>query len=338
MALLSAEIETKKLVPLCRQLATAYEAGIPILRTLETVSATSRDAKIKRVLQSMADDLRQGSTLGEAADRQSKFLSPFFRHLLASGEHGGHLDVMLKDLAAYYEDRLAMQRQITSMLAVPVLQLVACWFLGTFAMGILGVEGLDGVMTYFREYVAFQIRAMGGFCVLGAVTIFLSRMGVLGWITGAVTTHVWPISTVTKKFGLARFFRSLSLLLESGLSITKCIENAAAVTSNPYMERDLVKTIPLIRSGASLTEAFSHTRYLTPLAHQMLTVGEESGKLDFQLKKLAEYHLDEANHAVRVATQVFGTLIILGVGLLIGYIIVSFYQQLYGGMFDELGV
>lgn len=338
MSLLSAEIDTKQLVPLCRQLATAYEAGIPILRTLETISSQNKNGKVKRVLQSLADDIRQGSTLGDAANRQSKYLTPFFRHLLASGEQGGHLDVMLKDLADYYEDRLAMQRQIVSMMAMPLFQLVAAWFLGTFAMGILGVEGISGVMEYFREYAAFQARAMIGFSILGLIAILLSRFGLLTWISGAVGIYLWPISPVVKKFGLARFFRSLSLLLGSGISVTRCIESAAAITGNPYMERDLVKTIPLIRSGATLAEAFGHTRYLTPLAHQMLAVGEESGKLEFQLNKVAEYLLNEANHAVRIATQVFGTLIILGVAILIGYIVISFYTQLYGGMFDELGV
>ena len=95
MGLLSAEIDTKAMVPVCRQLATTYEAGIPILRAFQHVGRESKDPKVKRVCQSIAQDLQSGGTLADAVRRQSKSLSPFFVQLLASGELGGRLDVML---------------------------------------------------------------------------------------------------------------------------------------------------------------------------------------------------------------------------------------------------
>src|SRR6185295_9589925 len=99
MGLLSAEIETKAMVPVCRQLATSYEAGIPILRSFEHVGRESKDPRVKRVCTAIATDLRAGGTLADAARKQSKYLSPFFVQLLANGERGGHLDIMLEDLA-----------------------------------------------------------------------------------------------------------------------------------------------------------------------------------------------------------------------------------------------
>lgn len=335
------------MVPLCRSLATSYDAGIPILKSLEQAEQMERNGAAKRVLRSIAEDVRKGSTLEEAARGQSKFLSPFFVSLLASGERGGRLDIMLRDLADYFEDRLDMQRHIRGVLAYPLFQLVFAYFAGTFALGLvrkLNVwrkaegGGADALMQYVREYVAFQLTAMGVLGLLFIIAVLLSRAGVFQWISGAFTTFIWPMSVVTRKFALARFFRSFALLLGSGLHINRCIESAAAITANPFIEKDLLKALPVVREGGTLVEAFSRARSLTPMSREMLRVGELSGELEKQMKKISEYHLKEATHAVQVATKFLSIMIVLGVGGLVGYIVISFWTNFYGGMLDELGV
>ncbi|MEK7793888.1 MAG: type II secretion system F family protein, partial [Candidatus Hydrogenedentota bacterium] len=170
------------------------------------------------------------------------------------------------------------------------------------------------------------------------IAVVLSRAGVFQWVSGAFTTFIWPVSVVTRKFALARFFRSFALLLGSGLHINRCIESAAAITANPFIEKDLLKALPVVREGGTLVDAFARARSLTPMSREMLRVGELSGELEKQMKKISEYHLKEATHAVQVATKVLSAMIVLGVGVLVGYIVISFYSKLYGGMLDELGV
>ena len=347
MGLFSPEIPTKNMVPLCRQLATAYDAGIPIIQVFESVSSQSGTGKTRRVMREIAADLRSGSGLDDAVKKQSKFLSPIFVHLLATGEVGGRLEIMLKDLADFYEDRLRMQRQIAASMFLPAVELAAAWFLGSFALGILSVvqEAIDGtgggtkgVTAYVDRYIQLQMRAGVVVVFFFIIAVILARMGVLRWVTGFVSTYIWPLSTVTRHFALARFFRSLSLLIGSGLSITRCVQNAAAVTSNPYMERDLLKAVPHIKRGSTLVEAFSHTRFLTPVSRDMLAVGEESGNLEFQLRKTSEYHMQDGNTAAERTAKIFGLMIMFAVFVLVGGIIISFYANLYGGIMDELGV
>ncbi len=348
MGILSSQISTKAMVPLCRQLATMYEAGIPITRAIEHVGSHSKDPSVRKALGAMGEDLRGGATLAEAAQAQSKHFSPFFVQLLASGEQGGRLDVMLKDLAEYFEDRLSIQRSVVAATAYPILLLTVAWFLGTFALGMVKEAiasindstrgGVSGVMEYFGVYANFQMKAMLIFAFLCVVFVILARLGVLRWLTGAVTTHIWPLSKVTRYFGMARFFRSFALLIGSGMSVTQCILAAARVTGNPYIERDLVRAVPRVNEGATLVEAFAGSRYMTPLAREMLAVGEESGKLDEHLRKAADYHLNEANHAVQIALTVSTKLIMLGVFALVGGIVIYFWTTFYGGMFDALGV
>ncbi len=352
MGLFSPQIATRTLVPLCRQLSTAYGAGLPILQTVENAGSQSRDRTVQRVFRTMGAELRGGQTLGEAAKSQAKYLPPFFVHLLASGERGGKLDVMLTDLAEYYEEKLAMRRKVQQMLALPVFELIAAWFLGTFALGILdvvqgsmsdsatrsGTSGIANVTEYFDTYLQFQARAMIAAAVLFAAAIALSRLGVLDRVTGLATTYLWPLSRVTQRFAMAQFFRSFALLVSSGTGIVSCIESAAATTANLYIERDLLKAVPLVKRGKTLTEAFAPCRFLTPLSRQMIEVGEQSGNLEGQAKKISEYHLAEASQAVAMATKVMGTLIVLGVGCTVGFIIITFYTRLYGGLMDELGI
>lgn len=348
MGIFSPEISTRDMVPVCRQLATAYSAGIPIIRSLETVGEQFRAGRPHRVFTELANEIRQGSTLGEALERQRAYLPPVFVYLIKAGEVGGHLDTMLNDLASYYEERLEMQRRVRGMMILPVLELIAAWFLGTFAWGMMSVAlgamqtgeggGVQGVMAYFGEWVNFQIKAGVVFALLVVIAIVLSRMGALGWITGFFSTHVWPMSTIAREMGLARFFKSFSLLLGSGLDVVRCVQNAAASTANPYIERDLLKTVPEIRRGATLSEAFRRTRYLTPMSRNMLETGEVSGQLETQLSKAAEYHFNQGTAAMHRATTIFGTLIVLAVCLFIGGLIISFYSRLYGGIMDELGI
>lgn len=347
MSLLSPQIDTKSMVPVCRQLATSFDAGIPIIKTLEHVGQNSKDGKVKRVLMEMSDSLRNGSTLGDAAHAQSKYLSPFFVQLLAVGERGGHIDVMLTDLAQYFEDRLQLQRKIRGMMFMPFVQLVFAWYLGTFALGMIdvinaGIEGRggggSGVSEYFSQYLNFQRNVGLVFIAIIVLAVILSRFGVLGWITGAFTTFIWPLSVVTRKFALARFFRSFALLLGSGLGMTKCIEGSATVTGNPYISAKLENAIDPIKHGATLSEALDVTGQLTPMAREMIVVGEQAGSLEKQMNKVSEYHLAEASAAVEMATKIFGFMILLAVGILIGYIVISFYSNLYGGMMDGMGI
>jgi type IV pilus assembly protein PilC len=346
MGLFSSQISAKKMVPLCRQLATSYDAGIPIVRSLEIIGDQQQDKKLRNIFTQMSDDVKAGATLDEAARRQGKYFPNFFIELIASGEIGGHLDAMLRDLADYYEVRLERKRGVQRMMVLPVIELIAAWFLGSFALGLLSGLQEGGLLSantfdlegYFRDYVTFQMKAMGVFALVFVLIVILSRMGIFGWISGLFTTHIWPASNVTRKLALARFFRSFSLLLGAGVYVPAAIERSAAVTANPYIERELLKAIPPVKDGKTLVEAFRRTRYLTPTAREMLRVGEESGKLDEALKKVADYHFNDANDAIDKAAKVFGILLVLTVALIIGYVVIQFWMGFYGGVMNELGI
>jgi type II secretory pathway component PulF len=338
MGVFSSKLSTAALVIMSRQLATSYSAGIPILRSLQLVGQHLPRGQGREICAAMHDDIQNGSTLGQAAQRQAAALPPLFVELVASGEVGGKLDVILRDLADYYEDRLAMRRMITHIMTYPMLQLAAAWFLGSFALKSIAQvgKGTFDLAAFLRSYLQFQAGAALIAGTLVVLAIALSRAGIFKWIWGWAATYMWPIARVTRKFAMARFFRSLSLLLGAGMPINKAVESSAAVTTNPYIQRDLLTAVPRIMDGQTLVAAFQPCKYLTAQTREMMSVGEESGNLEAMLRKASDYELAEANQAVNIATRVGEVLIILCVGAVIGYIVITFWSNLYGNMLNEL--
>lgn len=340
MGLFTPQLSTKTMLLMCRQMATTSGAGIPILRSLELVSENLKDKNARNILARMHDRIRKGSTLADAARQESRQLHPLFVELLASGEAGGHVEAMLQDLADYFEDRLSMKRLIIGKSTYPALQLCAAWFLGTFALGIvsrLSARGFD-IWQYVREYAQFQALALGGFAVFVLAMAAISRWRGLKAPWAWAATFCWPIKNISRRFARARFFRSLSLLIGSGAPLARSIERAAATTLNPYLEEDFRAVAPRVNAGETLVQAFAPCKYMTRELREMVHVGEESGRLEESLRKASDYQMQEAVHAVNVATKVGEVVIILGVAMVIGYVVISFWTGYYGGMLDELGV
>jgi len=340
MELLFPRISLKKMVPLCRQLATTYDAGIPLIQAFDAIKRESRDAEIRDLLTRMQDSIKDGSTLTEAVRAEERYLPPYVIESIAAGELGGRLDVMFRDLAAYFEDRLRIRRTIAKALFYPVTLAVVAWFLGTFALMMVR-SAMAGMFAsgptfsfggFFVQYGWFQARALVVFGLFAVTALLLARFGILAWIWGAVATFIWPLSRVTRRFALARFFRSLSLLIQSGLPMHDCIERSAAVTMNPYIARDMLTAVPFVRDGQSLTDAFRHSQFLLPTAREMLYVGEESGELDKTLRKVSEYYLEEATHAVEQAVPILYYIVYFAAAGFIGYIVFQFYASYFGAL------
>ncbi len=328
------------MVPICRQMATSYNAGIPILQTLKLLGGQTSHRRAQRVFLEMHHAIKNGSGLGEAAQVQEKYLPRYFIDLLSAGETGGKLDIMLRDLADYYEDRLRMRRDILQAISYPVFILLPiAYFLGSFALMLVSRLDMSGgggfnFGDYIQDYMFFQMRMMVFFALIFGVVVVLSRYGIFPWIWGWVATFVWPLAPITRKLALSRFFRSMALLVGAGVDLKKCIVNGAAITANPYMQRDLLQAVPGVVQGKTLVEAFSVTRSLTPLAREMLLVGEQSGELEIAMMKVSQYHHEEATHAVNRGVKVLGVVIMLTVAIMVGFFIISFYSQLYSNLLN----
>jgi type IV pilus assembly protein PilC len=324
----------------CRQLATSHGAGIPILRSLDIIANQTHNWRLRNVVSQMSDSIKGGSTLEQAAREQSRYLPKFFIELVGAGEIGGRLVEIFESLADYYERMSELVRKVIGKLIYPICLLLFLFITICF-MGALGKasseQGLDFnlLMQVFLQNIARLLLFIG---VVLLVVIVLARMGLLGWVSGLITTFMWPLAAITRKLAISRFARSLGLLIKSGVPITEAVHKAAATANNPYIERSLLRCIPDIQAGESLSIALSPCRYLSDMAREMIHTGEESGKLDQHLQKVADIHEAEAMQAANNLTVVLYVLAILGVAIRIAFFVIGFWMNYYGKMLDDLGV
>ncbi len=329
------------MAPLCRELATTYNAGIPLLQALRLAAEHVGSLKTRQMLNRIEAAIQNGATLSRAARAEHKLLPEMFIEVVAAGEMGGSLDALLRDLAAYYESITKMQRSVMAAMVYPMLQLLSAWFLGTFSLGL--VRHISPTATerfvlgdYISAYAAFQFRALLVAAICAVILIVLARLGMLQLPWALTKTVIFPLRYISNKFAMARFFRTLALLIGSGLNIRACIERSAAVTLNPLIERDLLRAVPVIMRGGTLVEAFAGCRYINRVGKEMIAVGEQSGRLDATLRKVAEYHYDEAEAAVQAATRLLFVAMVLAMGVLVGAIIIYFYGSLYGSLLNDI--
>ena len=275
---------------------------------------------------------------------EQAYLPSLFVELVGAGEMSGRLDEMFDSLAGYYERTLDLVRRMRGKMIYPIvlvtlLLLVMNFWFAIFraTMGALGAGGVDFnklVRVFFQNIGLFGLGLAGALVVL----VVLSRLGVLGWIFGFVSTFLWPFSRLTRKLAISRFARAFGLLLKSGVPVMDALTKAAVVTSNPYIERSLLRCLPAIQSGESLSVALSQCRYLSDLAREMIHSGEEAGRIDQHLEKVAEIHEAEATQAAKNLIVVMGIMLLLAVGIAIGIYVVSFWVGYYENVLEDLGI
>lgn len=336
----SSKLGLRTMVPFCRQLATAHKAGIPILRSFEIIVNQTHNWRLRNVVSRMSDSIRAGSTLDQAARQESKYLPAFFVELVGAGEIGGRLAEIFENLADYYERMAELVRKLIGKLIYPLCLLLAL-LITMCLMSAIGKAsneyGLDFNLL-IQSFLANLLRLSAALAVLLAVIVVLARMGLLRWISGLVSTFMWPLASLTRKLSISRFARSLALLVRSGVPITEAVRKAAATANNPYIERSLVRCIPDIQAGEPLSTALSPCRYLSEMAREMIHTGEESGALDQHLEKIADIHEAEAVQAAQNVIVVLGVLVLVAVAIGIGFFVISFWTNYYGALLDDLGV
>lgn len=334
MGLFSSQLSLKQLAPLCRQWATAHEAGISMLASLELLQRRVRNRRLRGIIGRIADRIKEGGTLADSLRSESKYFPPLMIETVHAGEVSGQLDKVLKDLAQYFEDRREALLRMLGLYGYLVLLLLATWFIGTFALMLIGkvavASGPVKLDSFAAQYAWFHLYWLCIFGLVLAGIVFLARMGIWKWVWGAFSTFVWPVSSITKKLTMARYCRCLGLLIEAGVPITVALERAAAAAGNPYIERDLLEAIPPVRQGMTLTQAYAGSRYMTATALHMLEVGEESGNMEIQLRKVSEWNVQEAELAAKTLSYVVYIAAYLVVGLIVLLVLLSFYSTYLG--------
>jgi type IV pilus assembly protein PilC len=337
-------IKRDDLMNLSRQLATFLRAGIPILDAIGVLGEESEKAAVRRVMSEIGSDLRAGSTFSEAVDRFPEDFPAFYRGILRSAELTGDLDTVLDQLSLYLERDLEARRKVKSALVYP--SIVAVMSAGTVV--VLAVF----VLPKFKDFFAgLNAELPLPTRLLLALTAFLGNWWwlvvsggiavVAGYLLGIRTTTgrrlrdrvllTVPVLGGTIRFAvIERFTRLLASMMRAGVPLPEAMIVATGSLRNLVFEPALQRARLQIIDGAGLAGPVSATGLFPGVLTQMIRVGEETGTLDSQLEVAASYYERELDYKIKKLTTLIEPLVVLTIGLVVGFVAVALVSAMYG--------
>ena len=345
------KIKPEDLMNFSRQLAAYLDAGIPILDALEDFVEDTDNKVLRRVLIEIADALRSGSTFADAAAEHSAVFPSYYIGILRSAELTGSLDTVLDQLARYIERDLEARRTLKSSLTYPAMIFV----MAIFTVIVLVVYVLPKFKTFFKSFHAklpLATRMLIGFgnfmsswwwavitvvlvAVVGGYTYFRTDRG--RYRRDLILLKVPAVGPVVRCAAIERFCRILGAMLRAGVSIPEALQAASDAANNRVYEEALTTARDRMLRGEGLARPLNETGLFSGAASQMLRVGEDSGTLDRQLETAAKYYESELGYKLKRLTSLFEPLVIVLMGLVVGFVAIALVSAMYG-IFNQVKI
>lgn len=341
---LNTKVKTKDLVIFTRQLSTLVNAGVPLARSLTTLQQQSESKVLKSQLESVIKKIEAGSPLADALAAFPKTFSSIYVNMVRAGEEGGILDDVLKRLALQQEKDAAIRAKIKSAMTYPtvisVITAVAFIFLMTSVVPKIGeivknIGGPDATLPIYTQILLNISDVMKTPMFLGVMLVVLPVGFVLfrRYIKTKKGRYLWHgfllklpiVKTLISKVAIARFARTFSSLMGAGVTILKAISTTAGAIGNAVIEKELLDSAKAVQAGGQLSEQLEHSKVFPPLVSQMLAVGEETGKTDEILVKVAEFYEEEVDAFVGALASIIEPLMIVVLGSIVGVIAASVF-------------
>ncbi len=340
---LGESIKTRDVVVFTRQLGTMIDAGLPIVQCLDILATQTDNTKFRSVIRQLKEDVESGSTFTEALKKHNKIFDDLFVNMISAGEVGGILDTILARLAVYMEKSMKLKAKIKGAMIYPatiitvatgVTAVLLVWVIPVFAelFSSFG-QALPAPTQFVINLSNFTIKYFHyilGAAVAAAITLrqmYHTESGRLAMDKAFLQAPVF--GDLIRKSSIARFTRTLSTLVSSGVPILDSLLITAKTSGNKVVERAVLATRTSISEGNSISDPLVQSKVFPPMVCQMIAVGESTGALDAMLQKIAEFYEDEVDNMVANLTTLMEPLVILFLGTIIGGLVVSMYLPIF---------
>lgn len=337
------KIKLREITLLGQQLSTLLRSGVPILRALTIIAEPSENSPFKELLNRIRAEVNQGRSFSSVLNDYPQLFSPLYLALVSAGESSGTLDQAFSNITAYRQKQEEILSRIRSALSYPLLMALTgigtIVFMMTFVMprlmGIFSNLGGDLPMPTKILIRASSILRQGWGWILGATAVLFlvcfrrKRTKPQRYALSLLRLRLPIFGTLVLKAEIARFARTLELLLKSGISVLKAIEVATPVLDNEVLRKDCLRCLQELKEGGSFGSSLKKTKWFPSFVTNLITVGEESGKLDETLSEIATFYERETDEALRMMTSLLEPLMILGMGLVVGFIVIAMLLPLF---------
>src|SRR3954452_1200622 len=336
-------IKTREVVIFTRQFATMINSGLPLVQSLTILAEQTENKNFQKIIAQVLQDIQSGQTLADSLRKHPKVFTELYVNMVAAGEAGGILDVILNRLAVFLEKNDALARKIKGAMVYPAVMLIVVILCTTILLWKV-VPVFAGMFTGAGLQLPVPTR------VVLALSAFLQHymwMLVLAVIAAVVTVRQYyktdggklnidrlmlrfpVLGNLLRKSAVSRFTRTLGTLVSSGVSILDGLQITARTAGNRVVHDAVMKSRASISAGATISEPLKESGVFPPMVVQMINVGEQTGGLDEMLTKIADFYDDEVDAAVTARTSILEPIMIVVMGVVIGGIVVAMYLPMF---------
>ena len=343
VAFLQPKVTGKDIVVFTRQMSTMIDAGLPLVQSLQILSKQQENPTFKRALLEIVNDVETGTTLADGMRKHPKVFDPLFSNMIEAGEIGGILDTILSRLADFKEKSMALQKKIKGAMTYPTI----CLFIAILILAVI----LIFVIPVFEEMFASMGSALPAptqlvvdasafaqanvFYLIAAVfaagfvfkKIYATEKGKLK-IDGLLL-HAPIAGVLIRKVAVAKFTRTLSTMLESGVPILDALQVVAKTAGNKVIEQAVFHVADSIAEGRPIAEPLEESGVFPNMVVQMINVGESVGALDAMLEKIADFYDEEVDQAVENLTAMIEPFMMVFLGGTIGGLVIAMYLPIF---------
>ena len=334
----------KTLQVFSRQMATLIEAGVNVVTALTVLGEQTEDPKFAEVVYKLRADVEGGDLLSEAMSKHPGIFSRMYISLVEAGEASGSLDIVLDRVAYQIEKQAQLRRRVKGAMMYPLIVLTFAVFVlvalliflvpvfeGIFAdLGgelplptKIVVAASDALRAYW--FIIFPVAIAG---VIGVRRYMKTPTGKRQWHKIGLAAPM-GIGPIVAKVAVARFSRTLSTLVSSGVDIIRALEIAGETSGNVIVEEATHDIRARIRQGERLAAPMTAAAVFPPMVSHMVDVGEETGELDTMLGKIADFYEDEVDASISTLTSVIEPVMMILVGAMVGLIIMAMYLPMF---------
>jgi type IV pilus assembly protein PilC len=326
-----------------RQMATLVDAGIPLVGGLEAVADQLENKRLREVVTRVKEAVEGGTNFTAAIAKQKTIFSPLFVSMVKAGEASGHLAEVLDRLATYLEKSAALQRKVRSACVYPAIVI-------SMAMIITAVLILKVIPAFKDIFVQLGadlplptkiLIAVSSFAQKGFFPGLVLGTGAFFWAQRALETprgRLWfdgtmlklmIVGNIVRKVAIAKFARTLATLVKSGVQILGALDIVAESAGNSVVAKAILEVRNSIREGENIAGPLAASGVFPPMVVRMIGVGEQTGRLDEMLVKVADFYDDQVDAAVSGLTSALEPIIIAVLGVVVGSIVLSIFLPIF---------
>lgn len=343
-------VKVGTLAVFAKQMAGLINAGLPLMRTLTIVIEQAEDKKLQSALVGVHASIESGSSFSVALSAHPDVFPPLMISMVRVGEMGGFLGQSLSTVAETYQREAELQGKIKSATTYPIIVFVIA-ILGVIAMITFVVPVFEGMFKSMGSALPIPTQILvtlsNNMVWILPVLIVLGIAGWLWWVRNRREEKVrkvvdpWKLKLpvfgpLATKIAVARFSRSLSMMLDAGVPLVQALSIVGSASNNWKIEQAVREIQESVKQGRSFSAPLAKAEVFPPMVAQMIAVGEESGTLADMLESIADFYENEVETATDQLTASIEPILIVGIGIIIGGMVVSLYMPIFS-IYGELG-